>query len=105
MVPVVLHAKVAPNTRRGFFLRNPSYSADEPLSESLKFHPWALGRIVSFDESRFQLEMTDRDKNARTTNAKELSDKGQTHAVKAAGSVTVVGGSLVIGFANPALLP
>ena len=47
----------------GFAVNNPSYSADEPLSESIKFHPWALGRIVSFDESRFQLDMTDGDKN------------------------------------------
>ena len=86
----------------GFAVKNPSYSADEPLSESIKFHPWALGRIVSFDESRFQLDMTDGDKNTRTTIAKQLSDKGQTHAVKAGGSATVVGGSLANGFATAA---
>ena len=63
----------------GFAFKNPSYSADEPLSESIKFHPCTSGRIVSFDESRFQLDMTDGDKTTRTTIAKELSDKGQTH--------------------------
>ena len=86
----------------GFACKKPNYSADEPLSDSIKFHPWAFGRIVSFDESRFQLDMTDGDKNTRTTIAKELSDKGQTHAVKAAGSATGVGGSLANGFATPA---
>ena len=86
----------------GFAFKNPSYSADEPLSESIKFHPWALGQIVSFDESRFRLDMTDGDKNTRTTIAKELSDKGQTHAVQAGGSATVVGGSLANGFATTA---
>ena len=86
----------------GFAVKNPSYSANDPLSESIKFHPWALGRIVSFNESRFQLDMTDGDVNTRTTIAKELSDKGQTHAVKAGGSATVVGGSLANGFATPA---
>ena len=67
----------------GFAVKNPSYSADEPLSESIKFHPWALGPIVSFDESRFPIDMTDGDKNTRTTIAKDVSDKGQTRAVKA----------------------
>ena len=86
----------------GFAFKNPNYSADEPLSGSIKFHPWALGRIVSFDESRFQLDMTHGDNNTRTTIAKELSDKGQTHAVKAGGSATFVGGSLANGFATPA---
>ena len=57
----------------GFDVKNPSYSADEPLSESIKFHPWPLGRIVSFDESRFQLDMTDGDKNTWTTIAKECN--------------------------------
>ena len=46
--------------------------------------------------------MTDGDKNTRTTIAKELSDKGQAHAVKAGGSAIVVGGSLANGFATPA---
>ena len=86
----------------GFALKNPSYSADEPLSESIKFHPWALGRMVSLDESRFQLDMTDGDKNTRTSIAKELSGKGQTHAVKAGGSASVVGGSLANAFATSA---
>ena len=27
----------------GFAFENPSYSADDPLSESIKFLPWALG--------------------------------------------------------------
>ena len=85
----------------GFAVKNPSYSADEPLSESIKFHPWALGRIVSFDESRFQLDMTDGDKNTRTTIAMELSKKGQTHAAKAGGSATVVGGSLNLESPTP----
>ena len=35
----------------GFALKNPSHSAEEPLSDSMKFHLWAVGRIVSFDES------------------------------------------------------
>ena len=86
----------------GFAFKNPSYSSDEALGQSTKFHPWALGQIVSFNESRSQLDMTDEDKNTRTTIAKELSDKGQTHAVKAGGSATVVGGSLANGFAIPA---
>ena len=85
-----------------FAFKNPSYSANEPLSESVKFHPWALGRIVPFDESRFQLDMTDGDKNPQTTIVKELSDKGRTHAVKAGGSATVVAGSLANCFATPA---
>ena len=42
------------------------------------------------------------DKNTRITIAKELSDKGQTHAVNAGGSALVVGGSLANGFATPA---
>ena len=46
----------------GFAFKNPSDSADEPFSESIKFHPWALGRIVSFDESH----------GTKTTIAKEL---------------------------------
>ena len=86
----------------GFAFKNPSYSADEPLSDSIKSHPWALGRIVSFDEYRFQLDMTDANKNTRTTIAKESSGKGQTHAVKPVGSATFVGGSLANGFATPA---
>ena len=86
----------------GFAFKNPSFSVDEPLNESIKFHPWALGPIVLFDESRFQLDMTDEDKNTGTTIAKELSEKGQTHADKAGGSATVVGSSLANGFATRA---
>ena len=85
----------------GFASKNPGYSANEPLSESIKFHPWALGRIVSLHESRFQFDMTEQDKNTPKTIANELSDKGQTHAAKAGGYATIVGGSLAKGFATP----
>ena len=38
----------------GFAFKNPSYSPNEPLEESIKFHPEAFGRIVSFNESAFE---------------------------------------------------
>ena len=86
----------------GFAFKNATYSADEHLSESIKFHLSTLGRTVSFDETRFQLDMTEGDKNTSTTIAKELSDKGQTHALRAGDSAIVVGGSVTNGFAPPA---
>ena len=89
----------------GFAFKNPGYSADEPLSESIKFHPWALGRIVPFDESRFQLDMLDGDKHTQTTIAKEFSDKGQTHAVKAGGCVSLLYCATYVGFPAPISLP
>ena len=57
---------------------------------------------MQITESRFQLDMKDGDKNSWTYIAKELSDKGQTHAVKAGGSTTVVGRRHANGFAIPA---
>ena len=81
-------------------IASPSLLSSSPIR--VNPNPLALGRSVTFDESGFQLDMTDGDKNTRPAIAKELSDKGQTHVVKAGGSATVVGGSLASGFAIPA---